>query len=133
MPRVRSKNAHQHVSDFDKGRKVERVPGLCGLSYRSIVARVCRDSMTVSRIWNRGVQDGNTERHSGSQMPSITNSREDRHITRMALMDSAATPQCLRQEFSRQVSARIIRRRLQQLGLSARRPWLRLHLKLHHR
>ncbi|GFX69401.1 hypothetical protein TNCV_1547321 [Trichonephila clavipes] len=55
----------------------------------------------------------------------------------MALMDRAATSRTLSQElklFSRQqVSARIFRRRLQQHEPSARRPWLRLSLTLHHR
>ncbi|GFY06956.1 transposable element Tcb2 transposase [Trichonephila clavipes] len=41
----------------------------CGLSYHSIAAYVDRDPMTVSRIWNLWVQDGNTERRAGSQRP----------------------------------------------------------------
>ncbi|GFY11092.1 hypothetical protein TNCV_4470781 [Trichonephila clavipes] len=32
-----------------------------GLSYRSIAARIGRDSMAVNRIWNRWVQDGNMD------------------------------------------------------------------------
>ncbi|GFS49588.1 uncharacterized protein TNCV_821321 [Trichonephila clavipes] len=66
------------MSDFDKGCIVEQRD--CGLSYRSIAARVCRDRITVSRIWNRRVQDGNMEHHAGSQRPFITSSREDREI-----------------------------------------------------
>ncbi|GFU04659.1 HTH_Tnp_Tc3_2 domain-containing protein [Trichonephila clavipes] len=72
MHRVRSRNACQHVSDSDKGRIVAYRD--CDLSYRSITARVGRDSMPVNRIWNRGVQDGNTEHRAGSQSPSITSS-----------------------------------------------------------
>ncbi|GFV89389.1 hypothetical protein TNCV_4152081 [Trichonephila clavipes] len=34
-----------------------------------IAARSGRDPMIVSRIWNRWVQDGNTERRAGSQRP----------------------------------------------------------------
>ncbi|GFW62702.1 HTH_Tnp_Tc3_2 domain-containing protein [Trichonephila clavipes] len=71
---------------------------LCGLSYHSIPARVGRDPMTVSRIWNRWVQYGNTECSAGSQRSPITNSREDRHVTRMALIDRAATSRALSQE-----------------------------------
>ncbi|GFX56616.1 HTH_Tnp_Tc3_2 domain-containing protein [Trichonephila clavipes] len=67
---VRSRNAYQHVSDFDKGRIVAYRD--CGLSYRSIAACVGRDPMTVSRIWNRWVQDNNTERPTGSQRPTVT-------------------------------------------------------------
>ncbi|GFW27046.1 hypothetical protein TNCV_92721 [Trichonephila clavipes] len=33
----------------------------CGLSYRVIAARVDRYPITISRIWNRWVQDSNTE------------------------------------------------------------------------
>ncbi|GFY05977.1 HTH_Tnp_Tc3_2 domain-containing protein [Trichonephila clavipes] len=93
MFRQRSRNAYQHVSDFDKGRVVAYRD--CGLSYHSIAARIGRDLMTVSRIWNRWVQDGNTERRAGSQRPSITNSRKERYVTRMALMDRAATSEAL--------------------------------------
>ncbi|GFX74762.1 uncharacterized protein TNCV_3121911 [Trichonephila clavipes] len=103
----------------------------CGLSYRSIVVRVGRDPITVSRIWNRWVQDGNTERCAGSQRSYITSSQEARHVTRMTLMDRAATSRALSLEWEtftrQQVSARTVRRRFQQHVLSSRRPWLKLH------
>ncbi|GFW11131.1 transposon Tf2-9 polyprotein [Trichonephila clavipes] len=66
-----------------------------GLSYRSIAAGVGRDPMTFSRIWNRWVQDGNTDRHAGSQRPPNTTRRDDRHVTPMALMDHIATSRAL--------------------------------------
>ncbi|GFV16276.1 hypothetical protein TNCV_1670811 [Trichonephila clavipes] len=47
-----------------------------GLLYRSISARVGRDPMTVSSMWNRCVQGGNMKRRAGSQWPFITSSRE---------------------------------------------------------
>ncbi|GFV35088.1 HTH_Tnp_Tc3_2 domain-containing protein [Trichonephila clavipes] len=72
-----------------------------------------------------------------SQRPPITSSREERHVTSMALMDRAASSRAPSQElgsFARQqVSARTVPRRLLQHGLSTRRPWLRLSLTLHHR
>ncbi|GFX13574.1 HTH_Tnp_Tc3_2 domain-containing protein [Trichonephila clavipes] len=74
MPRVRSRNAYQHVFDFDKGRIVAYRK--CGLSYRSIAARIDRDPMTVSRTWDGWVQEGNTKRRAGPQRPPITSSRE---------------------------------------------------------
>ncbi|GFV13382.1 HTH_Tnp_Tc3_2 domain-containing protein [Trichonephila clavipes] len=112
------------------------VPRNCRLSYRSIAARVGRDPLTVSRIWNRWVQDGNTKLRAGSQRSPIASSQKDEHVTLMALMDRAVTSRALSQElgsFAQQVSTRTVRRRLQQHGLSARRPWLRLPLTLHHR
>ncbi|GFY02780.1 HTH_Tnp_Tc3_2 domain-containing protein [Trichonephila clavipes] len=72
MTRVRSRNAYQYVSDFNKGRIV--VYWNRGLSYNSIDARVGRNPMTVYRIWNRGVQDGNMERGGGSQQHLIASS-----------------------------------------------------------
>ncbi|GFX52079.1 HTH_Tnp_Tc3_2 domain-containing protein [Trichonephila clavipes] len=67
----------------------------------------------------------------------ITSSREDRHVNRMTLMDRAATLRALSQElgsFAKQeVSARTVLQRLLQHGLSARRPWQRQPLTLHHR
>ncbi|GFU76440.1 HTH_Tnp_Tc3_2 domain-containing protein [Trichonephila clavipes] len=81
--------------------------------------------------------NGKTERRAGSQRLPITNSREGKHVTRRALMNRAAISRTLSQElgsFARQqVSARTVRRSLQQHGLSARRPWLRLPLTLHHK
>ncbi|GFX44059.1 HTH_Tnp_Tc3_2 domain-containing protein [Trichonephila clavipes] len=89
MPRVRSRNAYQHASDFDKGRIV--ACGDCGLSHCSFATGVDRDSMIVCRILNVRVQDGNAERRAGSQGPPITSSREDRHVSRMTLMGRAAS------------------------------------------
>ncbi|GFT45504.1 uncharacterized protein TNCV_3781401 [Trichonephila clavipes] len=73
MPRVRSRNVYQHVFYFDKGQIVAYQD--CNLSYHSIAAHVGRDPMTVCRILNRWVQEGNAD---GSQRPPITSSREDR-------------------------------------------------------
>ncbi|GFW96036.1 HTH_Tnp_Tc3_2 domain-containing protein [Trichonephila clavipes] len=122
---LRSRNAYQHVSDFYKSRIVAYRDGVyvCDLSYLSIAARVGRDPITVSRIWKRWVQDGNTERRAGSQRLLITSSQEARHVTRMALMDRAATSRALSQElgtFARQqMSTQTVRRCMQQHGLSS--------------
>ncbi|GFY16162.1 hypothetical protein TNCV_2348071 [Trichonephila clavipes] len=46
----------------------------CGLSYCIIAARVGRDPMTFSRMWNRWVQDGTTKGRAESQRPPVTSS-----------------------------------------------------------
>ncbi|GFW79708.1 HTH_Tnp_Tc3_2 domain-containing protein [Trichonephila clavipes] len=123
-----------HVSGFDKGRIVAYRNR--GLSCHNIASRVGRDPVTVRRIWNQWVQNGNTERRAESQRPPIISCREDRHVTRMALMDRAAISRALNQvlgSFVRQVSAQIVRRRLQQHRLTARRPWMRVLLTLCYR
>ncbi|GFW30079.1 hypothetical protein TNCV_1696941 [Trichonephila clavipes] len=47
MHRVRSRNAYEHVFEFDKGRIA--VYRYCGLSYRSTAALVRRNPITVCR------------------------------------------------------------------------------------
>ncbi|GFV35649.1 HTH_Tnp_Tc3_2 domain-containing protein [Trichonephila clavipes] len=107
----------------------------CILSYRNIAAGVGRYPKTVSRIWNQWVQDSNTDHRAGSQLPPITSNREDKHVTRMVLMDRAATSSIPSQELAsfarQQVSTQTVRRVVQQHRHSVRRPWLRLPLTLH--
>ncbi|GFY12545.1 hypothetical protein TNCV_2447361 [Trichonephila clavipes] len=64
---VRTRNANQGVSDFDKGQIVANRH--CSLSYHSIAVRVGLDPINVSRIGNRWFQDDNTESRAGSQRP----------------------------------------------------------------
>ncbi|GFU46872.1 HTH_Tnp_Tc3_2 domain-containing protein [Trichonephila clavipes] len=93
----------------------------------SFAAYVGRDPVTVSGIWNRWVLGDNTERRAGSQRPPITSHLEDRPVIHLALMECASPSRALNQELGsfvrKQVSARTIRRRLQQHGISTQRPW----------
>ncbi|GFT23166.1 nicotinamide N-methyltransferase [Trichonephila clavipes] len=86
-------------------RKHSGLPRYCGLSFRKIGSRVGRNQKTVMRICNRWMQEGTTDRRGRSHPPQCTTS----------------------------LSARNIRRRLQQSGLSARRPLLGLPLTQTHR
>lgn len=91
MPRGIRTNAYHHVSVLDfchRGRSVFYKD--FGLSYLSIAAHVGLDSMTVCRIRKRWVQQVSYERRAWSQRPVVTNSREDRHLICMALMDHDA-------------------------------------------
>ncbi|GFS51291.1 transposable element Tcb1 transposase [Trichonephila clavipes] len=83
------------------------------------------------------MQEGTTDRRGLSHPPQCNTSREDRQIVRMAVTDrsvtSRAIPQHIESVTHHSVSARTIRCRLQQSGLSARRPLLGLLLKQNHR
>ncbi|GFX23565.1 transposable element Tcb1 transposase [Trichonephila clavipes] len=81
-------------------------------SLLKIGSRVGRNQTNVMRICDRWMQEGTTDRRGQSHPPQCTTSREDRQIV---------------------MSAHTIRRRLQQSGLSARRPLLGLPLTLNHR
>ncbi|GFW08159.1 transposable element Tcb1 transposase [Trichonephila clavipes] len=72
-----------------------------------------------------------------SIVPHCTTSREDRKIARIAVTDRSVTSRTVAQHIEslthHPVSARTFRRRLQQSGLSARRPLLGLPLTSNHR
>ncbi|GFT68383.1 transposable element Tc1 transposase [Trichonephila clavipes] len=77
------------------------------------------------------------DRRGQSHPPQCTTSREDRPIVRMAVTYRSVTLRTIAQHIEsvkhHSVSARVIRRRLQQSGLSARCPLLGLSLTQNHR
>ncbi|GFV13817.1 transposable element Tcb1 transposase [Trichonephila clavipes] len=115
---------------FDRGRIVAFQD--CGLSFREIDSRVGRNKTTVMRICDRWMQEGTADRRGRSHPPQCTTSREDRHIVRMVVTDRSVTSRTIAQHIEyvthHSVSARTIRRRLQQSGMSARRVLLSLRI-----
>ncbi|GFT80884.1 transposable element Tcb1 transposase [Trichonephila clavipes] len=95
--------AFDQVSEFDRGRIVAYRD--CGLSFIEIGSRVGRNQTTVMRICDRWMQEGTMDRRGRLHPPQCTTS----------------------------LSVRTIRRRLQQSGLSTRRPLLSLPLTQNHR
>ncbi|GFW90732.1 transposable element Tcb1 transposase [Trichonephila clavipes] len=83
------------------------------------------------------MQEGTTDRRGRSHPPQCTISREDRQIVRMTVTDRSVTSRTIAQHIEsvihHSVSARTIRRRLQQSCLSARHPLFGLPLTLSHR
>ncbi|UYV76117.1 hypothetical protein LAZ67_13002616 [Cordylochernes scorpioides] len=94
-------------------------------------------SVVVLDETNRWMQEGTTDRSVRLHPPQCTTSRAERQIVRMAVTDRSVTSQTVAQHIQSvthyPVSARSIRRRSQQCGLSARRPLLRLLLTHSHR
>ncbi|GFU60211.1 transposable element Tcb1 transposase [Trichonephila clavipes] len=86
---------------------------------------------------DRWMQEGTTDQRGRSHPPQCTTSREDRQIVNMAVTDLSVTSRTVAQHIEsvthHSVSASTIRRRLQQSGLSARRPLLALPLTQNHR
>ncbi|GFW52582.1 transposable element Tcb1 transposase [Trichonephila clavipes] len=82
------------------------------------------------RICDRSMQEGTTDGRGRSHPPQCTTSREDRQIVLMTVTDHSVTSRTVAQHIEcvthHSVSACTIRRRLQQSGLSARRPLLGL-------
>ncbi|GFY14204.1 transposable element Tcb1 transposase [Trichonephila clavipes] len=131
----RQRSAFDQVSEFDRGRIGAYRD--CGLSFREIGSRVARNQTTVRRICGRWMQKGTPDRRGRSHPPQCTTSREDRQIVRMAVTDRSVTSRTVAQPIEsvthHSVCARNIGRRLQESGLSARRPLLGLPLTQNHR
>ncbi|GFY36576.1 uncharacterized protein TNCV_27811 [Trichonephila clavipes] len=105
------------------------------LGLRFIILQYCCSCrVTVSRVWNRRIQNGNTECRAGSQWSLITSSRENRHVTCVSLMYCAATSRTLSQElgsFARQqVSTQTVRRHESRFCLQPQDS--RIRVWLHH-
>ncbi|GFX66771.1 piezo-type mechanosensitive ion channel component 1 [Trichonephila clavipes] len=135
MYRRKQRSAFDQVSEFYRGRIVAYRD--CGLSFREIGSRVGRNQTTVMQICDRWMQEDTTDRRGRSHPPQCTISREDRQIVRMAVTDRSVTSRTVAQHIEsvthHSVSARTIRRRLQQRGPSARRPLLGLPLTQNNR
>ncbi|GFS54787.1 transposable element Tcb1 transposase [Trichonephila clavipes] len=89
------------------------------------------------RICDRWMQKGKMDPRGRSHPLQCTTSREDKQIVRMAVTDRSVTSRSVAQHLEsvmhHSVSARSTRRRIQQSGLSARRPLLGLPLTQNHR
>ncbi|GFT39972.1 uncharacterized protein TNCV_1056071 [Trichonephila clavipes] len=121
MSRKKQRSTFDQVSEFDRGRIVAYRD--CGLCFREIGSRVGRNQTTVMRICERWMQEDTTDRRGRSHPPQCATSREDRQIVRMAVTDRSVTSRIVAPLIESvthpSVSARTIRRRLQQSGLSA--------------
>ncbi|GFT55873.1 transposable element Tcb1 transposase [Trichonephila clavipes] len=135
------------IGKLEEGRSVTSVAAEFGIAhsivsrlwrqFSKIGSRVGRNQTTVLQICDRWMQKGTTYRRGRSHPPQCPTSCEDRQIMSMAVIDRSVTSQTVAQHFEpvmhHSVSARTIRRRLQQSGLSARRPLLVLPLTQNHR
>ncbi|GFU92878.1 transposable element Tcb1 transposase [Trichonephila clavipes] len=83
------------------------------------------------------MQEGTTDRRGRSHSPQCNTSRKGKQIVRMEVTDRSVTSRTIAHHIEsvmlHSVSAHTIRRRLQQSGLSARRPLLGLPLTQNHR
>ncbi|GFV62437.1 transposable element Tcb1 transposase [Trichonephila clavipes] len=135
MSRRKQRSAFDKVYKFDRGRIVAYRD--CGLSFRRIGSRVGRNQITVMRICDHWMQEVTMNRRPRLHLPQCTTSREVRQIVRMAVTDRSVTSRTIAQHIesvtNHSVSARTFRYRLQQRGLSARRPLLGLPLTQNHR
>ncbi|GFW64897.1 transposable element Tcb1 transposase [Trichonephila clavipes] len=134
MSRRKQRSAFDQVFEFDRERIVAYRD--C-LPFRKIGRRVGRNQTTLMRICDHWMQEGTTDRRGRSHLPQCTTSRKNRQIVHMAVTDLSVTSRTIAQHIEsvkyHSESAHTIQRRLQQSGLSARRPLLGLPLTQNHR
>ncbi|GFV71669.1 transposable element Tcb1 transposase [Trichonephila clavipes] len=134
MSRKKQRSAFDQVSEFDRGRTVAYRDS--GLNFRKIGSRVGRNQTTVMRICDRWIQESTIDRRGRSHSPQCTTSHEDKEIVCIAVTDRSVKSRIVAQHIEsvthHSMSARTIRRRLQESGLSARRPLLGLSLTQNH-
>ncbi|GFV62796.1 transposable element Tcb1 transposase [Trichonephila clavipes] len=135
MSRRKQRSDFDQVSEFGKGRILAYRD--YRLSFTEIGSRVGRNQTTVMQICHSWLQECTTDRRDRSHPPQCTTLREDRQIVRMTVTECSVTLQTVAQNIEslthHLVSACIIRRRLQQSGVSARHPLLGLPLTQDHR
>ncbi|UYV61960.1 hypothetical protein LAZ67_1007174 [Cordylochernes scorpioides] len=135
LPCKKQRSSFDQISEFDRGRIMAYRD--CRLSFREIGSRVGRNQITVMWICDRWMQEVTTDQRVRSHPPQCTTLRADREIVRMVVTDRSVTSRTVAQHIQSITRhpgfARTIRRRLQQSGLSASRPLLRLPFTQNHR
>ncbi|GFS86901.1 transposable element Tcb1 transposase [Trichonephila clavipes] len=116
------------VSEFERGRIVAYRD--CGLSFRERSQHVVQNQATVMRICHHWMQEETIDRRVRSHPPRCTTASDNRRIVCTTVMDRATTSRTIAQQIQSvaydSVSSCTIRRHLQQSGMSARCPLLRL-------
>ena len=133
---LRRKRARfEQLTEFERRRIIGLREG--ELSYRSVAARVQRNSSTVMRVWKQWTDEGRTTRKSGSGSLNVASTRDYRHLVRMVRTDRTDSSRQLAAQWSIatdvSLCASSIRRRLLQRELRARTPLYRITLTLNHR
>ncbi|GFX93346.1 transposable element Tcb1 transposase [Trichonephila clavipes] len=124
-------------NDPPKRGNVLALPCRRNSTVQEIGSRVGRNQTTLMWICDRWMPEGTTDPRGRSHPPQYTTLREGRQIVRMEVMNRSVTSRTVGQHIEsvthHLVSAGTIRRRLEQSGLSARRPLLGISLMQNHR
>ncbi|GFW84838.1 transposable element Tc1 transposase [Trichonephila clavipes] len=128
------RNSYQQVPEFDRCRILAYQE--FGLMFHDISLCTDRNPTASMLIWNQWVAECHIKWHAGSSCPTVTTTREDRHILRSALQNRTTILLRFNQQTGmfaeRSLCGRTVRRLLQQRGVSAWWPLLRLPLTIQH-
>lgn len=135
MSRQRVRQPFSHLSEFERGHIV-------GLRERNaffweIARYVGRSVSVVQRVCSEWFEEGRTTRRERSGRPTLTNSRDDRHLLRKSLSDRSAPSSALVQQWRTvtrySMYSATVRCCLLQYGLHARHALQRLPWTIQHK
>ncbi|GFY09757.1 HTH_Tnp_Tc3_2 domain-containing protein [Trichonephila clavipes] len=114
----------KHLDDFLRGRIIERLE--CGRTQMEVSEELGITQSVISRLWQRFQDDGNVSRCYSRGRLRVTTPNEDRYLAVSAKRNSQNTASDLSRQLSSAtgttVSRQTVYRRLEHIGLYARRP-----------
>lgn len=127
-------SARHHLSDYDRGRAVGRLEA--GQSVTTVATAMEVSKSVISRL-NKAAEGGNALRKHAGGRGRNTTPQEDRFVSLVAKRNRNATPSQIAADLAAatgtHVSARTISRRLNAVGLYARKPVRCITLQPRHR
>ncbi|GFV69840.1 transposable element Tcb2 transposase [Trichonephila clavipes] len=114
----------KYLVDFLRGTLIERLE--CGHTQLEVFKELGITKSVISSLWQRFQDDGNVSRCYSTGSPRVTTPNEDRYLAVTALRNRRSTASDLSRQLSSAtgttVSRQTVYRRLENIGLYARRP-----------
>ncbi|GFV54921.1 transposable element Tcb1 transposase [Trichonephila clavipes] len=114
----------KHLDDFLRGRIIVRLE--CGRTQLEVSEELGIAQSIISRLWKQFQDEGNQSRCYSTGRPRVTTPNEDRHLAATAKRNRRSTTSDLSRQLSSAtgttVSRQTVYRRLEHIGLYARKP-----------
>ncbi|GFT06541.1 transposable element Tcb1 transposase [Trichonephila clavipes] len=118
----------KHLDDFLRGRIIRRLE--CGRTQLEVSEELRIAKIVISRLWQQFQDDGNVSKCYSTDLPRVTTPNEDRYIYIYLAVTAKRNRRSTASYLSRQlfsatgttVSRQTVYRRLEHIGLYARRP-----------
>ncbi|GFX43235.1 transposable element Tc1 transposase [Trichonephila clavipes] len=129
MPGKRARRHFSQLSEFERALIIGMKTA--GWSTRGVAGQVDRSECAVRNCWEQWTREGTHSRKTGSGATRKTMRREDRRITRQALVDPTMTRSTIRAGVA--IVPQTISRHLAEENLKSKRPFRALPLTPEHR
>ncbi|GFU80244.1 transposable element Tcb1 transposase [Trichonephila clavipes] len=114
----------KHLDDFLRGRIIGRLE--CGRTQLEVSEELGIDQSVISRLWQQFKHDGNVSRRYSTGHARVTTPNEDRYLAVTVKRNRRSTASDMSRQISSAtdttVSRQTVYKRLEHIGLYARRP-----------